>query len=189
MLRKHGRHLLVVPCRAGLAVLVCGILCLPPSCAWATIEAKTADVVLGQAGFTVSVQAITATAVDLENGEARLDAAGNVWVVDAYNKRVLRYSKPLSNGKAADLVFGDTTFTTSNPICTFLASPGADKMCGPWGLAFDSSGNVWVSDDFDHRILRFSAPFSNGMSADLVLGQTDLLSKVVLVVDASHMKT
>jgi sugar lactone lactonase YvrE len=39
---------------------------------------------------------------------------------------------------------------------------------------FDPTGNLWVSDLNNNRVLKFTPPFSNGMSASVVLGQTDL---------------
>ena len=41
------------------------------------------------------------------------------------------------------------------------------------GLAFDSSGNLWVSDNSNNRVLEFRPPFSMGMNASLVIGQPD----------------
>jgi sugar lactone lactonase YvrE len=37
----------------------------------------------------------------------------------------------------------------------------------------DPTGNLWVSDLNNNRVLKFTPPFSNGMSASVVIGQTD----------------
>ena len=37
--------------------------------------------------------------------------------------------------------------------------------------AFDGSGNLWVADAFNQRVLEYTPPFSNGMAASLELGQ------------------
>ena len=99
-----------------------------------------------------------------------LDSAGNLWVVDGDNNRVLRYSAPLVNDQSPDLVIGQPDFTTSTWGRT------ATNFNLPWGLAFDSSGNLWITDAINLRVLRFSPPFSNGQAANLVLGQKDFTS-------------
>ena len=98
------------------------------------------------------------------------DSAGNLWVVDGDNNRVLRYSAPLVNDQAPDLVIGQPDFTTST------AGRTATSFSLPWGLTFDSAGNLWITDAINLRVLRFSPPFSNGQAANLVLGQKDFTS-------------
>ena len=98
------------------------------------------------------------------------DSAGNLWVVDGDNNRVLRYSAPLVNEQTPDLVIGQADFTTSTSGRT------ATNFSLPWGLAFDSGGNLWIADAINLRVLRFSPPFSNGQPANLVLGQKDFTS-------------
>jgi len=46
----------------------------------------------------------------------------------------------------------------------------SNTLCEPRGIAFDSSGNLWVSDWADNRVLMFKPPFTE---ASLVLGQSD----------------
>lgn len=98
------------------------------------------------------------------------DSAGNLWVVDGANNRVVRYSAPLLNDQPPDLVIGQADFTTR------IWGRTATTFNLPWGLAFDKDGNLWVSDAINLRVLRFSPPFSNGQAANLVLGQTDFTS-------------
>lgn len=98
------------------------------------------------------------------------DSAGNLWVVDANNNRVLRYSAPLVNEQAPDLVIGQSNFTSTSWGRT------ASTFSLPWGIAFDSSGNLWITDAINLRVLRFSPPFSNGEAANLVLGEKDFTS-------------
>ena len=98
------------------------------------------------------------------------DSAGNLWVVDSTNNRVVRYSAPLVNDQTPDLVIGQADFTTS------MWGRTAMKFNMPWGLAFDRDGNLWVTDAINLRVLRFSPSFSNGQAANLVLGQKDFTS-------------
>ncbi|WP_210414459.1 NHL repeat-containing protein [Leptospira wolffii] len=98
------------------------------------------------------------------------DSSGSVWVADYFNSRVLRFSPPFTSGMNADLVLGKSSFTSG------AAGASANQMASPNDVEVDSSGKVWVADTGNHRVLRFSPPFSNGMAADLVLGQPDFVS-------------
>jgi len=101
---------------------------------------------------------------------AAIDGLGNLWVADRYNHRILKYDKPFTNGMSASLVLGQANFVSNS------ANPGgvaANTLSQPAGIAFDSSGNLWVADQYNHRVLKYASPFSNGMNATLVLGQAD----------------
>jgi DNA-binding beta-propeller fold protein YncE len=124
---------------------------------------ESATTVLGQADFTDSVLATTASGLNVPWGVAT-DAQDNIWVSDAQNNRVLRYRPPFTNGMAAKLVLGQTNFTTGD------YSASISGMNLPFGLAFDKNGNLWVSDTRNVRVLEFSPPFRSGMAASLVLG-------------------
>lgn len=98
------------------------------------------------------------------------DSRGDLWVSDFYDLRVLEFVPPFSNGMAASLELGQplaTAFTSNSPQAL-----SASSMCGPEGVAFDSAGNLWLADQECSRVLEFSPPFSNGMAAKLVLGQS-----------------
>jgi sugar lactone lactonase YvrE len=125
---------------------------------------QNASVVLGQADFTSSSQATSATGLN-DPTRAIADAQGNAWVSDWGNNRVLEYTQPLTSGMAASLVLGQANFSTSSSSTTANAFSGQHEM------AFDSAGNLWVADSFHDRVLEFTPPFSSGMNASLVLGQ------------------
>jgi sugar lactone lactonase YvrE len=126
--------------------------------------AQNASMVLGQADFTSSIPASSATGL---NGptDAIADAQGNAWVSDCSNNRILEYKQPLTSGMAASLVLGQTNFTTSGSSTT------ANGFSSQHEMAFDNAGNLWVADSYNSRVVEFTPPFSNGMSASLVLGQ------------------
>src|SRR5262249_11086738 len=94
----------------------------------------------------------------------------DLWVIDRNNQRVLEYLPPFSIGMLATLVIGQTGFTTNS---TGLA---ADKLNNPFGIAFDATGSLYVADSSNNRVLRYIAPFSNGMSANTVFGQMDFVT-------------
>jgi len=101
----------------------------------------------------------------------KFDNAGNLWVADEGNSRVLRFPAPLHTFESADLVLGQSDFTSDAP------GLGPNHMAGPNDLAFDSAGNLWVADWQNGRALRFDAPIRNGASATLELGQPDFFSR------------
>jgi sugar lactone lactonase YvrE len=132
---------------------------------------ESATTVLGQADFMASIQATTASGL-AGPLSAVMDAQGNIWVSDVRNNRVLRYGSPFTNGMAADLVLGQMSFTTGE------MSTSMSGLSLPHGLVFDKNGNLWVADSYNARVLEFSPPFTNAMSASLALGQPPFISGV-----------
>jgi uncharacterized protein (TIGR03437 family) len=103
---------------------------------------------------------------------------GNLYVADSANNRVLRFPSPFANPTRAepDAVYGQPGFTTNT------AGTTPSLMAGPRSVAVDSSGNLWVADTGNHRILRFGAASLNNPappSADVVIGQADFYSGAV----------
>jgi len=99
------------------------------------------------------------------------DSTGNLWVVDQGNYRVLMYPPAQQmQGGAATLVIGQTDFISA------LSGSTAAALGSPWDLGFDRFENLWVSDITNNRVLKYQAPFLNGMDASAALGQTDLVS-------------
>jgi sugar lactone lactonase YvrE len=100
------------------------------------------------------------------------DQSGNLWVADSGYNRVLEFAPPFTTHEAATLVIGQPNFTTSSN------NSNQSKLSGPNSLAFDQSGNLWVADTYDNRVLEFKAPFSSGESASVAVGQPNLLSTI-----------
>jgi sugar lactone lactonase YvrE len=124
------------------------------------------SIVIGQPDLTTLTAGQPPSPTSIGNPTAvALDSKGDLWVVDNSNDRILEYMPPFSTGEAASLVIGQTSLTGSGDT-----SP-AGGLFGPTGLAFDPSGNLWVTDSGDNRVLEFKSPFSDGELASLVLGQ------------------
>ena len=82
-----------------------------------------------------------------------VDASGNVLICDRNNNRVVYYppyTQTRANGPEAVRVLGQTGFTTSGSSTT------ASSFHGPGGVAVDTSGNVFVLDIFNQRVLKFN---------------------------------
>ena len=145
------------------------------------VTGATATFVLGQTATTSGSDCnqssiVTPPTANTLCGPSRIafDGAGNLWVADAGNNRVLMYPKGnlATNGAAATLELGQpagagafTTNTANN------GGIGPSTLFLPISVGFDSSGRLIVGDGLNNRILFFSPPFSNGMNATLVLGQ------------------
>jgi sugar lactone lactonase YvrE len=139
-----------------------------------------ATVVLGQPTPSSNSPNYNGVSAMSLNGPTDLvfDSAGNLWVTDTANNRVLRYpqASQVSNG-AADLELGQPAATA---FSSDTVGTGPSILASPSGLAFDSSGRLFVTDGTvggaNNRTLVFVPPFSNGMAATLVLGQANFTS-------------
>ena len=140
----------------------------------------TADLVFGQGGSFISGQCnfkgISAGSLcfkpppfyrTLPAMGLALDSAGNLYVADLFNSRVLEYDTPLVNGTTAARVFGQAGFSTS--VC-LRAATNAATLCVPDGVALNQAGNLFVADGADNRVLEYDTPLSSAI-ANRVYGQ------------------
>ncbi|MGI0047170.1 MAG: NHL repeat-containing protein [Nitrosotalea sp.] len=130
---------------------------------------ENATLVIGQDNFTSTDAALSATGLDQPYGMA-FDKDGNLWVADTNNNRLVEYKPPFTTDEATSIVIGSPSFDKGT------YSTNASSLAAPYGLAFDKSGNLWVVDYYDNRVLEFIPPFENQMNASLVLGQYDFTS-------------
>jgi sugar lactone lactonase YvrE len=120
----------------------------------------TPDKVFGQPNFTNAAATAGANGLDGPRG-AVVDPAGNLYISDSFNHRVLEFSTPLSSGStSAHLVFGQLgNFNSSS--CDLGSTPTASDMCRPSGEALDSAGNLYVADMANNRVLVFNQPLGS----------------------------
>jgi len=112
-------------------------------------------------------------------------------IADSSNGRVLLYENNLTLNPHPNIVLGEKKLTQGssngifpscwgpNPTSFYnlaVTSATPTTLCNPAALKFDSLGNLWVAEQGNSRVVRFSPPFHNGMAADLALGQPDLNS-------------
>jgi len=98
-----------------------------------------------------------------------LDSQDNLWVVDTFNSRVLRWTSSTRTitGAPASQVLGQQDFVSNG-----VAPVTAASMWSPVGIDIDKKGTLWVIDTNNLRAMRFqnAATLSNGSSADLTFG-------------------
>jgi hypothetical protein len=132
----------------------------------ASAQSTTADVVYGQLGsFTTDTPnngGVSANSLYYPFGVA-LDSSGNLYVADPINSRVLFYP---SGSTTATRVYGQggsfTTRTYNN------GGISANSLADPFGVALDSSGNLYVPDFYNNRVLFYP---SGSTTATRVYGQ------------------
>jgi uncharacterized protein (TIGR03437 family) len=98
--------------------------------------------------------------------------SANLYVADPGNNRILRFPSPFSNltNFTPDTVLGQPDFTTNG------TGNSSSALNSPQALTFDGSGNLWVADTGNNRVIRYSASVLDGRSApqaDIVVGQKD----------------
>ena len=156
----------------------------------------TATRVYGQGGnFTTNVVnngGISATSLNGPGGLA-LDSSGNLYVADSSNNRVLYYP---AGSTTATRVYGQGGDFTTNVVNNGGIS--ATSLNGPSALDVDSSGNLYVTDQVNNRVLYYPAGSTTatrvyGQGSDFTanvvnnggISATSLNSPVALIVDSS----
>ena len=140
------------------------------------------DAVYGQPGFSTRTAATTSSGLNQPRGVA-FDSAGNLWIADTGNHRVLRYPAAALNSPtqpAADMVIGQKDFTAGSANAGGqVSAAGFDT---PTALTFDGQDNLYVSDFNNVRVLRLAAPLSPANPnpvASTVWGQNNFTSRAV----------
>ena len=142
---------------------------------------KTPDLVIGQPGYSTSngnSQGLLATSLFLNSNPTfpphvgvAFNPAGDLFVTDTGNNRVLRYSAATlaagNNSPRADLVLGQTVYTSSLSANGNRGNKSA--LTNPTGLAFDSVGRLYVSDS-NFRVVVYAPGFVTGIAAVRILG-------------------
>jgi hypothetical protein len=117
---------------------------------------------------------ISASSLSGPTGPA-FDSAGNLWVADQFNHRVLMYPKASlgTNGAPATVELGQPSATAFTSNTANNGGISASSASNPNGPAFDSTGNLWVTDQFNNRVLMYpkASLGTNGAPATVELGQ------------------
>jgi hypothetical protein len=149
---------------------------------WNTAPARDhtpADLVIGQPDFNFEGRngksAVGPATLNVPTGVATGD--GILAVADAWNHRVLIWhGYPAHSNQPADVVLGQADFKGA------LANRGtstasADSLNWCYGVAIANRA-LYVADTGNRRVLKWNhIPLKNGTPADLVLGETDFVTR------------
>jgi uncharacterized protein (TIGR03437 family) len=102
-----------------------------------------------------------------------VDSDGHLYVADSANNRVQAFTSAsaFQNGEPAALTLGQATARNSTAL-----GIGVKGFGSPWSVAVDPvTGNLYVADPGNNRVLRFPKPFSNParVEPDAVFGEPD----------------
>ncbi len=144
---------------------------------------EAAGIVIGQPGYTTNTVGSGASGLHTPT-QAIFDSHGNLWVADQSNNRVLEYVPGSSgcpagqfcDGMSASLEIGQSSCaynTAAGP-----SPPTASSLTHPHWLAFDSSGNLWVADYGNNRVLEYlkGSGFTCSESASFVIGESNFVT-------------
>ncbi|MBV9712246.1 MAG: hypothetical protein JO011_15175, partial [Ktedonobacteraceae bacterium] len=147
----------------------------------------TATRVYGQGGSFTSSTAnnggISATSLSTPMG-LNLDQAGNLYVDDYNNNRVLYYP---SGSTTATRVYGQGGDFTSNTANNGGIS--ATSISNPFGVNVDSSGNIYVTDRGNSRVLKFQTRLSTTTLAPSVVAAQAPFSAGATMMDMGSLST
>lgn len=101
-----------------------------------------------------------------------VDPKGNLYVSDLGYHRILQFDRPFETDTIADRVFGQQDdFAGLGPN---RGGVTARTLAFPNGLCVDPlTGNLWVADGGNNRVLCFHDPLTSDTTADYLIGQTD----------------
>ena len=139
------------------------------------VNGAAAGQVWGQGGSFTSASCSGGSPTTLYYpSDVAVDASNNVYIADLYGQRVLEYQEianPPSNFNA-NIALGQPS-TSSGGSCNQGTGPAANTLCYPAGFALDGSGNLFVSDSNNSRVVEYPAPLASNENASVVLGQPD----------------
>ncbi|GMU33585.1 MAG: hypothetical protein AMXMBFR20_14570 [Planctomycetia bacterium] len=153
----------------------------------------TADAVYGQPDLDSNAPDNGGTLAGLELPiDVIVDGAGDLFVADSGNNRVLVYLDAAADA-SPDLVFGQLGSLSSSDVNHGLGffATDADGLFGPTGVALDFAGNVYVADTNNSRVLRFDVPINRlgDLNCDEVVDLMDVQPFVLAVVDQDAYET
>jgi uncharacterized protein (TIGR03437 family) len=163
-----------------------------------------ADLVIGQPDFfsTAAYGPGTTFSTGLNTPTGLAVRNGDLYVVDSGNNRVLRYPKPFSQTgqQFPDLYVGQPSLSSRVPdqpngqvSAQGIYTTSSTQSPLVANIAFDSAGNLWMTDPGNRRVLRFPAAAiakgGGGLTADIVLGQVDFFNTGYKPLDPTNVNS
>jgi sugar lactone lactonase YvrE len=125
----------------------------------------TANFAIGQADLlsgTCNQGGASPTAQSLCNPiSVAIDAAGNIYIADTGNARVLAFPSPAATNESATTVFGTCGSFVGGTCSGAQTNPSADSLAsspGPSGVAVEGNGDLFASDTGNNRVLEYDLP-------------------------------
>ncbi len=140
-----------------------------------TVNGQPADIVVGNPDFnTVNSVASQSSISGNCNGVAWSPDGNKLIAGDYWASRILIWNTiPTTNGQPADVVIGQTDFTSST------SGTSDTKMDRPLAIMVSPDGKLFVADYFNNRVLIWNTiPETNGAPADVVIGQQNFFANV-----------
>lgn len=137
-----------------------------------TSSYASANVVVGQPNMTSNAANNGGLGANTLNQPQSVFSDGTkLYIADTNNNRILIYNSiPASNGASANVVVGQPDMTTNSSGCS---ATGINK---PYSVHTDGT-KLYIADHNNNRVLIYnSIPASNGASANVVVGQADMVS-------------
>jgi len=147
----------------------------------------TADAVYGQPDLDSNTPDNGGTLAGLELPiDVIADGAGDLYVADSGNNRVLAYLDAEADA-SPDAVFGQLDSLSTSDVNHGLGffATDADGLFGPTGVALDFAGNVYIADTNNSRVLRFDVPVHRlgDLNCNEVVDFMDIQPFVLAIVD------
>jgi hypothetical protein len=146
-----------------------------------TSNGANADVVVGHSNFTIGSNSYfgnyrgpTASTINTPRGLFLYE--DKLFVVDTYNSRLLIYNNrnSLQTFSPANVVVGQpdmTSYSANNGGISAATNNGMEDV------SISPEGKLCIADDANNRVLIYNTiPTSNGVGADVVVGQPDMTS-------------
>ena len=136
-------------------------------------SSPTASAVWGESNFTTKGVPAQASASTMAGPTGLSVSSGNLYVAAPNDNRVLIFSLAAAPGSPAKSVIGQADFITTTANSGVFPLASANSLSAPNDVKVDPSGNVFVADAGNNRVLEFPA---NAKSASHVWGQSDFVS-------------
>ncbi|TGL75055.1 putative Ig domain-containing protein [Leptospira jelokensis] len=130
--------------------------------------------IYGQTSYTTAITGLSDTAFNAPRAVA-LSPEGGLYVAEAFNIRIV-YFPPGST--TATRVYGQVDFSSSTN------GTSETRFTGPFGMAVDSKGGLYVADSPNHRVLYFPV---GSTTATRVYGQSNFTNNTLSIASATAL--